>query len=190
MEGLQHLLKASKPEQVDSIIVDSFRYRHDGITMAKKKEYCTNLGITEAEADALFKSSSALVHKAVYLNVDGNGLAQLFPAGFHPNLQKLLSKLLQTHLAEWREAALQCEVSAPKLMDFDWRVDMKTSSNHLSRMSVPTVLVEMELQETPQRVHEMPGVRKVNFELSKETLTTMLDGLSKIRDQLGGMKMA
>jgi len=30
----------------------------------------------------------------------------------------------------------------------------------------------------------MPGQRHIAFELSKETLETMLDGLGKIRDQL------
>jgi hypothetical protein len=93
----------------------------------------------------------------------------------------------------------------------DWRVDMKTSSNHLSRMAVPTVIVEMkvrwlqergagrpargaraedraQLQETAARVDRMPGTRDVQFELDKETLATMLDGLGKIRDQLAGLK--
>jgi hypothetical protein len=34
----------------------------------------------------------------------------------------------------------------------------------------------------------MPGTRDVQFELDKETLATMLDGLGKIRDQLAGLK--
>lgn len=32
-----------------------------------------------------------------------------------------------------------------------------------------------------------PAVEKVGFELSKEALQTMLDGLSRIRDQLSAM---
>jgi COMM domain containing 9 len=65
---------------------------------------------------------------------------------------------------------------------------MKTSSNYLSRMQVPTVMVQMEVQQNPTKAGVMPGVQDVQFELSKETLATMLDGLGKIRDQLASMK--
>jgi hypothetical protein len=101
----------------------------------------------------------------------------------------------------------------------DWRVDVKTSSNLLSRMSVPTVLVGMkvflthslyaielrqmglfkifslfsrfyfrQVQDIPTQVGVVPDVKNVQFELSKEALQTMLDGLNKIRDQLGAIQ--
>lgn len=34
----------------------------------------------------------------------------------------------------------------------------------------------------------MPGVKTVQLELSKQELATMLDGLTKIRDQLSAIK--
>lgn len=43
------------------------------------------------------------------------------------------------------------------------------------------------MQENPSRVDVVPNVSSVNVELSKETLDTMLDGLSKIRDQLSSV---
>ncbi len=79
-------------------------------------------------------------------------------------------------------------VCPPVLSRADWRVDVKTSSNLLSRMSVPTVLVGMKVQDTPTHVGVVPDVKDVQFELSKEALQTMLDGLNKIRDQLGAIK--
>lgn len=33
----------------------------------------------------------------------------------------------------------------PRLIDFDWRVDIKTSSDNLSRMSVPTCILQMQV---------------------------------------------
>jgi hypothetical protein len=39
----------------------------------------------------------------------------------------------------------------------DWRVDMKTSSNHLSRMAVPTVIVEMKVHWLQERGAGPPG---------------------------------
>jgi len=44
-----------------------------------------------------------------------------------------------------------------------------------------------QVQENPRRSDEVAGVSSVSVELSKETLDTMLDGLSKIRDQLSSV---
>ena len=44
-----------------------------------------------------------------------------------------------------------------------------------------------QVQETVDRVGQMPATSCVNVELSKETLDTMLDGLGKIREQLSSV---
>ena len=38
-----------------------------------------------------------------------------------------------------------CVVSLPQLKELDWRVDMVTSSDSVSRMSVPTCLVQFKV---------------------------------------------
>ncbi len=78
-------------------------------------------------------------------------------------------------------------------------------------MSVPSVMVEMkvwamstyqpyynhnfanltcifQIQNNPSAQGIMPGVDTLQFEMSREALSTMLDGLTKIRDQLGSIK--
>ena len=40
-----------------------------------------------------------------------------------------------------------CLVSLPRLIDFDWRVDVKTSSDSVMRMAVPTCLVQMKVSD-------------------------------------------
>lgn len=40
-------------------------------------------------------------------------------------------------------------VSLPQLKDLDWRVDMVTSSDSVSRMSVPTCLVQLKVSVRP-----------------------------------------
>ena len=54
-------------------------------------------------------------------------------------------------------------------------------------MHVPAVLVELQVEDQPSCTDEIPNVTKINFELSREALETMLDGLSKISDQLSAM---
>ena len=45
----------------------------------------------------------------------------------------------------------------------------------------------VQISDSPEHRDEMPAVRSLNVEFSKETLDTMLDGLSKIRDQLSSV---
>ena len=76
------------------------------------------------------------------------------------------------------------QVSIPKLAGVDWRIDVKTASDSLTRMAVPTCLVELEVQGVPARSGELAGVKHLAFEMNREALGAMLDGLGKIRDQL------
>lgn len=43
-------------------------------------------------------------------------------------------------------------VSLPRLVDFDWRVDTKMASDSVSRMSVPTCILQMKVQDVPSQV--------------------------------------
>ena len=82
--------------------------------------------------------------------------------------------------------------SLPRFEGIDWRVDVRSASDTVSRMSVPTVLVQMRVQnsyngEIPPAEGQAVAQRLVTFELNKETLATMLDGLVFVRDQLASI---
>ena len=77
--------------------------------------------------------------------------------------------------------------SLPSYVGVDWRVDVKTSSDRVARMSVPSLLVDLKVADQPSSTATVPHARHVEFELSKEALKTMLDGLGRIRDQLGAV---
>ena len=51
-------------------------------------------------------------------------------------------------------------------------------------MSVPTALVQMKIQDLPTTEDEMAPTRSMNFEVSKDTIATMLDGMGKILEQM------
>uniref|UniRef100_A0A3P8RVB8 COMM domain containing 9 n=1 Tax=Amphiprion percula TaxID=161767 RepID=A0A3P8RVB8_AMPPE len=75
------------------------------------------------------------------------------------------------------------QVSLPQLKDLSWRVDLVTGSDSVSRMSVPTCLVQLKMEDPcPSAGGE--SVSTVTVELSRESLDTILDGLGRIRDQL------
>ena len=82
--------------------------------------------------------------------------------------------------------------SLPRFEGIDWRVDVRSASDTVSRMSVPTVLVQMRVQNSyngavPPAEGQAVAQRLVTFELNKETLATMLDGLVFVRDQLASI---
>ena len=103
-------------------------------------------------------------------------------------LKALLTKQLAGNMAGWREASIMSLPSLPKFVDVDWRVDIKAATEQVGRMAVPAVLVDLKTQQQPTVKGVVPGVETVSFELSKEALDTMVDGLGRIRDQLGSIK--
>ncbi len=44
-----------------------------------------------------------------------------------------------------------------------------------------------QIQEAEEFANQAPKIEHLNLELTKQTLTTMLDGLTKIKDQLNSV---
>lgn len=51
-------------------------------------------------------------------------------------------------------------------------------------MHIPTVLMKLSVEDTPTNIHSMPINRTVDFEMGKDSLEAIIEGLGKIRDQL------
>ena len=54
---------------------------------------------------------------------------EMSPSSLQPNLKNLLSKLLAERLVQFKTKLINEEGMMPKLLDFDWRVDIKMDSN-------------------------------------------------------------
>ena len=88
----------------------------------------------------------------------------------------------------WKESSFLNRVSLPKYIDVDWAVHIEKSSSQVAQMQVPIALIEVEIETERTHVSDPIGItRKLNFEVNKESLETMLEGLGKIRDQLSTM---
>ncbi|KAK5583470.1 hypothetical protein RB653_005065 [Dictyostelium firmibasis] len=81
--------------------------------------------------------------------------------------------------------------SLPRVLNIDWRMDLKTSSSNISRMNVPSVLFKLEV-ENKEKINkeedEEQKTKTVIFELNKETINTMLDSLEFVKNQLDTIK--
>jgi COMM domain containing 9 len=87
----------------------------------------------------------------------------------------------------WKDAAVSSRVSLPRYLDVDWTLNIQKSSSEVTNLNIPSLLVELSIEPTPHSTEAPPSVEKVSFELSREALETVLDGLGRIRDQLGAM---
>lgn len=128
--------------------------------------------------------------QCVLISGDLQSLADLFEergTAVNPKIKKLIGQLIASKLEQWTESALASRVSLPKLVEVNWAMHMKKSSTQVSKMDVPSILVEMEIEKDCSRADMPNGTEKIAFELSSEALQTMLDGLGKIRDQLSTM---
>ncbi|ESO91559.1 hypothetical protein LOTGIDRAFT_163283 [Lottia gigantea] len=204
---LNVLLKASAKEDVIRICEEAFLYRNQ--TKLPDNIINTTIGKLDIDKSAslqLYKSLGSLLKQSVFLgSADPQDLVKLYPGDFQKNLRDLLIRITIDHMTNWKSIANSSQVSLPNLVDFDWRVDVKTASDSIARMSVPTCILNMQVQESRSKsdsmsdingiqVQEsrsksdsMSDINGIQVELSKETLETMLDGLSKIRDQLNSV---
>ncbi|XP_055899390.1 COMM domain-containing protein 9-like [Biomphalaria glabrata] len=188
---LEILVKLSSKQQMLDLCEQAFLYRKRSpahLPDSLVQSLSQTLSISINDSRSCISTLSNLLKTAVFQgSTDPQVIVALFPNGFHKNLRDLLMKIIIENMAKWKASAIANQVSLPKLLDFDWRVDMKTSSDSVARMSVPTCMLNLEIQEQPGKIQQTAGIENVSVELSKETLDTMLDGLGKIRDQLASV---
>ena len=109
--------------------------------------------------------------------------AELRGSAINPKLKDLLITISETKLNEWKDASM-AGLSLPKLLHHDWTIHKQSASSAVEQINVSVVLVRLKVEGTPEEVGVIPPVKEVDFELSKEALETMLDGMTKIRDQI------
>ncbi|XP_072241392.1 COMM domain-containing protein 9 [Leuresthes tenuis] len=178
--NLQFLLKAPSKDAVREVCVQS----HKGPCRQLTESTAATFSIPAGQAAQLVQSLHALSHHVLFYNLSTpEQILSLFPESFHSSLKNLITKILLENSPAWRTEALSNQISLPQLKGLDWRVDMVTGSDSVSRMSVPTCLVQLKLED-PCPSAGMESVSTVTVELSRETLDTILDGLGRIRDQL------
>jgi len=85
------------------------------------------------------------IHAGMYGALDEQTLMSTLPSTVDDRLKRLVVSIIIAHGADWRDRSLESVPSLPRLVDFDWRADIKTGSNLQSRMAVPTAIVELKV---------------------------------------------
>ncbi|XP_070764029.1 COMM domain-containing protein 9 [Enoplosus armatus] len=179
-DNLQLLLKAPSKDAVRDVCVQS----HRGPSRRLAETTAVTLSIPAVQAAQLVQSLHLLSQHVLFYNLSSpEQILALFPESFHSSLKNLITKILLENSPTWRTESLSNQISLPQLKELDWRVDMVTSSDSVSRMSVPTCLVQLKMED-PCLSAGTESVSTVTVELGRESLDTILDGLGRIRDQL------
>lgn len=104
----------------------------------------------------------------------------VFPENFHEQLKKLISDLFQNYGDIW-EKQINFEVcQADKLLDFDWRLDMRVASRSGMKQNEPFVLFQFETMSSTEENKR----NNLTFQMNTQELNTLFTNMKKIKDQL------
>lgn len=199
-ESLSLLLKASSKDQIRELLVSAFDRRFDAAfpaTDAVENAKATLNLDSQDEVQKLLMAVKAFVKLILFRSGNlqpsssesnpkeetGRRLLSLFPDDFHRNLRDLLVKLVVDLIPGWRKAAIEDLVGLPRLADFNWRVDVKSASNCINRMSQPTCFVQIKVDEARKKNGDISS-RSLAVEFNQEQMNNMVEALEKIKTQL------
>uniref|UniRef100_A0A7S1CQ85 COMM domain-containing protein n=1 Tax=Bicosoecida sp. CB-2014 TaxID=1486930 RepID=A0A7S1CQ85_9STRA len=187
---LAALMGASSPDDVKRFFGAVYRHRAD-LSTIDVDGIASKFSVEPEAAVQMIEAGRDVVEDAMYKagpGASGADLARVTPDRLDARLRTLIGNVLAEALPVWRAAAVESRVALPRLVDFDWRVDVKTASDAVTRMAVPTLLVDFKVEGQPTERGVMPDTHTVNLEMSREALGTMLAGLHRIADTLSQIK--
>ncbi|MFQ6624565.1 hypothetical protein Gotur_003310, partial [Gossypium turneri] len=185
------LVRANSKESVEYILQTLWRTRKTGLDADDRRLICQMLQLqNESDLDPVIIHSLTqmlivllvclrmLMRKCVYENISKDDIQKLFPSEVLPELQRLLTLLLQKFQREWRADVHMDKVSLPRLKTMTWNLATQDSE-----VREPVAVINLKLQNDMQ----CPQESDLSFQLAKETLDTMLKSVYSIRDQLSNM---
>ncbi|XP_058108238.1 uncharacterized protein LOC131251502 isoform X2 [Magnolia sinica] len=171
------LVRSNSKESVEYILQALWRTRTTGLDSADRDIIRDMLQLpTDSDLDPLLVCLRILMRRCVYENFSKDEIHKLFPQEVSPELQRLLTLLLQKFQREWRDDALKDQVSLPRLKAMTWNM-----ANHDAESTDHVAVINLKLQDDTQ---SLSGETEVKFQLAKDTMETMLRSLHYIRNQL------
>ena len=138
-DALLVLLQASSKKAADVFLGVAFLDLTKRCPQRKLEAARAILPIEAAEFDAAFESAKTLIAESLRRGADHAVIEELLGAEFHPQLRELFTKIILANAPVWTEVLVQDQVSLPRLIDVNWRVDVVASSSTMSRQARPTV---------------------------------------------------
>ncbi|KAK9283143.1 hypothetical protein L1049_011374 [Liquidambar formosana] len=161
------LVRSTSKESIEYLLQALWRTRKTGLDAADRDIIRDMLQLqNETDLDPLLVCLRMLIRKCVYENINKDDIQKLFPNEVLPELQRLLTLLLQKFQREWREEVLKDQVTFPCLKAMTWNMAEQDAE------STDTVaVINLKLQNDSQ---SQSGESEVKFQLAKDSLDTML----------------
>ncbi|KAL0220183.1 hypothetical protein RCL1_000038 [Eukaryota sp. TZLM3-RCL] len=137
------------------------------------------LNVSNDDAKSIRESLTLVINKAIDADCSTRDqVIPLFSTDVHDQLKSVLSKLILKHLPDYKHQATTLPSFASRLSSINTRVELKQSTQNTS---VPRAVVELKLLDS------MGSTEETVFELNRQSLSIIIDGLSKIKEQLISM---
>ncbi|GAB2269695.1 hypothetical protein Dimus_004617 [Dionaea muscipula] len=180
------LVRANSKESIEFIFQALWRTRNTGLDASDRKVIKEMLQLdNDSDIDPLLVCLRMLIRRCVYGNINKDDIQKLFPSEVLPELQRLLTLLLQKFQRAWRQDVFIDKVTAvPHLRSMTWNMaSSETDAEESSDHPVPVVNLKLQNAAAPAQSTET----QVKFRLSKDSLETLLSSMSCVRDQLSEM---
>ncbi|KAF7833976.1 putative COMM domain-containing protein [Senna tora] len=182
-DHLPLLVRSNSKESVEYILQALWRTRTTGLDAADRHVICDMLQLhNDSDLDPLLVCLRMLMRRCVYENISKDDIPKLFPSEVLPELQRLLTLLLQKFQREWQEDVLKDQNSVPRLKAMTWNM-----ANPDKESTDPAAVINLKLQNDTQ-LHSRE--LDVKFLLAKDSLEMMLKSMYSIRDQFPTMDTA
>ncbi|KAE9604270.1 hypothetical protein Lal_00002419 [Lupinus albus] len=170
------LLRASTKESIEYVLETLWRTRSTGLDSSDRRVIQDILQFqNDSDLDPLLLCLRMLMRRCVYESTSKDDIPKLFPNEVLPELQKLLTLLLQKFQQEWQEELLKDQNIVPRLKAMTWNMGHQDKES-----SDPVAVINMKLQGDAQlHCRELD----VKFQLGTDTLDTVLKAMHCIRDQ-------
>ncbi|URD77636.1 hypothetical protein MUK42_02223 [Musa troglodytarum] len=171
------LVQSSSKESVEYILQALWRTRKTGLDAADRAIIRDMLHLpSDSDLDPLLVCLRMLIRRCVYENISKDEIQKLFPPEVLPELQRLLTLLLQKFQREWREDVLKDQVSLPRLKAMTCNV-VNQNQDSVEHVAVMNLKLQGDTRSSS-------GETQVKFQLARDTLETMLKSMYFIRDQM------
>ncbi|KAG2580214.1 uncharacterized protein LOC120679463 isoform X2 [Panicum virgatum] len=185
------LARAGSKESLEYILQALWRTRRTGLDAADRAVARDALQLAcDAELDPLLVCLRILIRRCVSEDVSKDDIPKLFPDEVPPELQKLLTLLLQKFQPEWQEDASKDQASAPHNGDTTEQPDVPDAECQLNQNGdtsehpdVPDAAYQNGTASFQDPIKSGEKVVK-KFPLAKDSLDKMLNDLFSTKDQM------
>ncbi|KAF9603905.1 hypothetical protein IFM89_038624 [Coptis chinensis] len=173
------LVRSTSKESVEYILQTLWRTRKTGLDATDRDTLRGLLQLpNDSDLDPLLVCLRVLIRKCVCVNNNNKDeIQKLFPQEVSPELQRLLTLLLQKFQKEWRDDKDQLTI--PRLKTMTWNL-----ANQETELTQPLAIINFKLHDDAQ---PNAGETEVKIQFDKDDLETMVKSMYCIRDQFSDM---